>query len=1118
MMVLFVSRSEKKAIKTTDMVLDAFANRIGDSTWQTVITQEGLETVRKLLRKSASKNTSVSCHWMRSRSVCQLLWIVGNKTKFGENGVVPVNSTCRNILSNYREFGWNFLPMIQALTAVAALLHDLGKASVYFQNKLCNKSHKADPFRHELVSALLIQALYRYYSAQEKDLWEMLASGELPDVVKIIPYCRDQKYERLVQYKPFKDNTSVVLYCVLWLVLCHHRLPLPLNSQGETATYNNFSEGAKNISDLFGYITSGFTYRRFTDKASLESDEFSSDLDKCFTFISCYGQFNEKWFNELKKWSGRLRDVIPQIELCSKDGTLRAVLKYARLSLMLGDHFYSSQPADSSWKSECSLYANTDHGLGTFRQKLDEHLCGVKSSALKVLHYLPFLEEDLPQTGVIKELKRKSEGRFAWQDTAVETIGKFSETNPEIQGTFILNLAGTGCGKTTANAKIASVFGKERGMLRFTLALGLRTLTLQTGDEYRSRLHLTDEDLAVVIGSSSVQYLHDQDQRLHGSDSQAEENNYGGSESIDELFTSDTVFEGELPQEGFATLFEKPNATKMLYAPVLCCTIDQMIAATECCKGGRYMLPLMRLMSSDLIIDEVDDFTGDDLKAIGRLIYLCGTLGRRVILSSATIPPEIAAGFFFAYKEGFKSYCALRNKKNDIMLAWLNENECKTELFSIDNSKNFMLMHKDFTDRQVARLKKSETTKLGYICNCTRDNKACDRSSVYFQLMLASALTLHDNHHLIDPKSGKEVSFGVIRLANIDPCVAVAKYLCSCQLSEGIELRVTAYHSRQPLLLRHEQERYLDALLKRRGEDPADPAILDNPLVRKLIDYSNAKKLLFVVVCSPVEEVGRDHDYDWAVIEPSSWRSIVQMSGRVNRHRNYEVKKPNISVMSCNCRCFKNEDRKDPDGSLHLFYTKPGYELKDPAMPSHDLRELLNSWDGTIDASERLTRDAKGKNMLALYEHNVLKKELFSQTSDSMLKYPLEYWDLSAVAQNLSRFRNSQPSVDLTLRIDNKDSDEFGFFIKDRDKNWARVEKIYEITIVSSQDFELCRNRIWIDRNYINSAEQYASISGISCKEEVMNRFGEVAIPDYGVQNIRWKYSDLFGLYKDFEE
>lgn len=90
-MVTFISQCEKKALKRTRRVLDSFANRIGDSTWQTIITQEGLNAVAKLLRKTASKSTAVSCHWIRSRSRSDFLWVVGNKDAFDESGVVAVN-------------------------------------------------------------------------------------------------------------------------------------------------------------------------------------------------------------------------------------------------------------------------------------------------------------------------------------------------------------------------------------------------------------------------------------------------------------------------------------------------------------------------------------------------------------------------------------------------------------------------------------------------------------------------------------------------------------------------------------------------------------------------------------------------------------------------------------------------------------------------------------------------------------------------------------------------------------------------------------------------------------------------------------------------------------------
>ena len=62
MIVTFVSQCEKKSLNKTRKVLDAFANRIGDNTWQTIITEDGLIAVKNLLRRTASKNTAVSCH------------------------------------------------------------------------------------------------------------------------------------------------------------------------------------------------------------------------------------------------------------------------------------------------------------------------------------------------------------------------------------------------------------------------------------------------------------------------------------------------------------------------------------------------------------------------------------------------------------------------------------------------------------------------------------------------------------------------------------------------------------------------------------------------------------------------------------------------------------------------------------------------------------------------------------------------------------------------------------------------------------------------------------------------------------------------------------------------
>lgn len=121
----------------------------------------------------------------------------------------------------------------------------------------------------------------------------------------------------------------------------------------------------------------------------------------------------------------------------------------------------------------------------------------------------------------VKALTKKSPAVFRWQDMAVEKIRAFREKNGDDGRYFIVNMASTGCGKTFANAKIMQAVSADGKSLRYILALGLRTLTLQTGDEYRERIHLDRNDLAVLIGSSAVAKLHEENKE---EDKKKEEN------------------------------------------------------------------------------------------------------------------------------------------------------------------------------------------------------------------------------------------------------------------------------------------------------------------------------------------------------------------------------------------------------------------------------------------------------------------------------------------------------------------------------------------------------------------------------------------------------------------
>ncbi len=178
MMVTFISQCEKKALKRTRRVLDSFANRIGNNTWQTIITQEGLNAVQNLLRKTASKNTAVSCHWIRSRSRSDFLWVVGHRDEFDESGVVAVHYGTTKRFIGEKEimldkiyantnaqrldqhlFGVGFLAktLIQRVAPddknlaesvyMAGVWHDIGKIDENFQNWLLGALKKQKKYK-----------------------------------------------------------------------------------------------------------------------------------------------------------------------------------------------------------------------------------------------------------------------------------------------------------------------------------------------------------------------------------------------------------------------------------------------------------------------------------------------------------------------------------------------------------------------------------------------------------------------------------------------------------------------------------------------------------------------------------------------------------------------------------------------------------------------------------------------------------------------------------------------------------------------------------------------------------------------------------------------------------
>jgi CRISPR-associated endonuclease/helicase Cas3 len=492
------------------------------------------------------------------------------------------------------------------------------------------------------------------------------------------------------------------------------------------------------------------------------------------------------------------------------------------------------------------------------------------------------------------------------------------------------------------------------------------------------------------------------------------------------------------------------------------------------------------------------------------------------MISSATIPPSLAEGFFNAYQEGWKLHSAFKQQTQPIACVWVDEFKSQIESITATDSKerttHYQKTHQVFITKRIEQLKQQTIKRKGYIVDCealyqqsTNDTQSTEEQ--YFSLIQQQIIKLHQQHHTIDKQTGKKVSFGVVRVANIPPCIALSQYLLNADWDNTISPKIMAYHSRQVLLLRSEQEHHLEEVLKRKEKQGEIPQAFHNSIIKKHLKDSQSEHIIFILVATPVEEVGRDHDFDWAVIEPSSYRSIIQLAGRVRRHRKEAISCPNIAVMQYNLKGLR--------GKNEACYCRPGFEKdKSLRLHNHDLKTLLNEKDlqHAINAIPRIQEATplRPQEQLADLEHKAISNSLKNYNAkgaQSLQAWLNEYWWMTALPQQFNRFRASSPDIQLFLAWqDNKAvfgiKDEKGHFIP-REGDIFKVKPF----VISPQ----AEWRLWLKRDY------YDSLCRLIENEEPNNldaeqnlrynslRYGEITIAERDKEK-EFVYSDQFGL------
>ncbi|MCO4087838.1 MAG: type I-F CRISPR-associated helicase Cas3 [Limnohabitans sp.] len=1133
MNILLVSQCTKRALTETRRILDQFAERRGDRTWQTPITQQGLDTLRMLLRKTARKNTAVACHWIRGQNHSELLWVVGDAKQFNANGATPTNMTERNILRQDDENDWHTAHDIRLLAAMAALFHDFGKANDTFQDKLRGQGKLADPYRHEWVSLRLFQA----FVGEDADavwLQRLIDGGNEVNPQWFVNLFSDGVSPG--SQAPL-EGLSPLAQAIGWLVVSHHRLPTPDLKPKDLVGFK-----LKRLEKIDLSLEASWCGSRIQASEDDDPKAHQKALMGCWTFNAKLPHHSAAW---RKRAATLAQRMLERSSLMDKDNKWFKENPYAmhmaRLTLILADHHFSSIEGDRKLGDPTyKAYANTDRNKegSRLKQRLDEHLIGVEKGAHSIALSLPQLDASLPRIHNHRAFKQRSgSARFAWQDKAFD-LATALQVSSEKQGFFGVNMASTGCGKTLANARIMYALAHPQKGARFTVALGLRTLTLQTGDALRERMGLGSDELAVMVGGGAVRALHEHNKQQSAA-ANATENTLenAGSESAHDLLPSNThvqydntLHPGPLSEYLGGNDPKKQAAQQLLHAPVLVCTVDHLMPACEATRGGHHIVPMLRLLTSDLVLDEPDDFGIEDLYALTRLVHWAGLLGSRVLLSSATLPPALIQGLFAAYLAGRQSFQKNRGQPGlaaSVCCAWFDENGAAHSEHADENS--YLQSHSALVQKRVAHLAAQHRTDQRRQAHIVPVNiKVTSTPQIrreYAQVILKATLDLHrhpQNHtaeqSAAGQPSGKRVSFGLVRMANIDPLIDVAMALHDMPMPEGVRIHLCVYHSRHPLLVRSGLEHTIDQALQRNGQDKDPAAQLRKPAIRAAIDAHPEADHLFVVLATAVAEVGRDHDYDWAVVEPSSMRSIIQLAGRVRRHRAGAVQEPNIALLSHNLKALEN-----PGGAA---FTRPGFETAGHPLAAHALNDLLRDpeWQ-QLDATSRITQYSplQAEQRLSDLEHarlgGVMETLAAADQSDDGEDGELtvrRWWQtlshLTGVEQRSKPFRHDPQGREEFMLLPTEDEDRFEFCTLDDEQRKQNHDNLFAPLALAENP----AISAWAVRPYVTELTELAETKSQSL-DKLARRFGSLGLPK-GEGTQVWAWHPMLGFRRSAQE
>jgi len=908
----------------------------------------------------------------------------------------------------------------QLVNQFSGLMHDFGKMISCFQKSLRGENeNEYDPVRHERMSVqgmIMLCIHVKDPVVDEASLFKALGSLSADDFKQCFQDGFDFEPSQLphvtpskVLDKPFLEETADFIYAeyagtfktlavINHLILSHHFIAYSEDDKMSEHRYVKACNGEMLAGKLSLYGKPVWDY--------------------------------PEWLNLFTSITRQLSTVPPP------PVTLAALLNIANIilrpTLVAADQRVSSE-------DNFELYTNSDVGNVNFANTY-KGVDGRSGLAVPLhLHTMRVVERVQEYTQLTMNIWNDQHLDFAhlpprlnvndvrdefrWQITAQCISDDIRAAAAPRDGYFGVVIAETGSGKTQANARIMA-FLQGQNHIRFTLALGLRTLTEQSGLAFINEIGFQiNAEVSVLIGGQ-FQSLTETNQAEDTQQNLDEANKIAskiiGGDHIDDQSTYPTQLAG--PQS--VDKRYKSNAktlSKMGQVPILVCTVDHLMTGLTSQKSSEAKR-LLRLATADLVLDEIDSFSQEDIEGLARLIYYTGLSGRRVLLSSATIPPALGSKLFLAYQLGYEQYASMQHLSGVIHTAWYTNYSNVSGYHALSPAANiyerYEALYNTYCEKLIAELcNRPVRRKAGFIAI------EGDKESLFKNSSKAISSAIDQLHQAYPVKKDiVSLSVGLIRLSNTKHAMSLFRELVD-EDTESVRLYVF-YQAKLQTPILNRIETMLNRLLKRkheRGED--DPIWCQPEIIAIRKKHPNATNIQIIVVSTPIEEVGRDHDFDWVILEPTSYWSLIQTVGRLWRHRLWKLLDghPNVLILSQNFNAILK--RFNP-------YSRPGPEDHDHHLISGREASSLFAPEITevIDSRYCLRHNVsnednhKGKNKRSKYYKNFSEIEI-GRIKDSLSPITeIELLNPIMAVSNLYTvkhpFRDDAGVIDIELRID----------------------------------------------------------------------------------------------------